>query len=271
MPELPEVETIRRQLCDAGVQGHSVVTLEVEWPRTVDPLSPTQFRKKMIGKTIEEVSRYGKWLIFKLNGDENMLVHLRMTGGFYLSHGQLKKGPYDRVVFQLSDGLNLHFRDPRKFGRIKLGVAPVGLGPDALEITEESFLNMLLKRKRALKVVLLDQSQIAGIGNIYADEALFQARLHPSRLASTLSKKEKRNLYDAVVSVIRAGVDNGGTSLGSGKGNYVDLNGNSGGFREQAKAYGRARKPCTVCATPLKKITVAQRTTVFCPACQPER
>lgn len=268
MPELPEVETIRRQLCEAGVQGCTIEKTTIGWPRTVEPLSPAAFRKKVVGRIIERVSRHGKWLIFELNCDDNVLVHFRMTGGFYLSNGSLKKGPYDRAIFQLSGGLNLHFRDPRKFGRIRLGIFPQGLGPDALEITARPFFQTLEKSNRRLKTLLLDQSFIAGVGNIYADEALFEARLHPERRAATLTDDEMLALYNSVTHVIRKGVENGGTSLGDGQGNYTDLNGNSGGFREKAKAYGRAGQPCVVCGTPLEKTTVAQRTTVFCTHCQ---
>jgi len=126
----------------------------------------------------------------------------------------------------------------------------------------------LEKKNRGLKVLLLDQSFIAGVGNIYADEALFEARLHPERRSSSLSAEETEALYKAVKRVIKAGVRNGGTSLGDGQGNYTDLNGKSGGHREKVKVYGRAGQPCVVCGTPLEKITLAQRTTVFCPECQ---
>jgi formamidopyrimidine-DNA glycosylase len=263
MPELPEVETIRRQLCEAGVAGRTIEDVSVSWPRTVDPLSVDAFREKVCGKKVEAVSRHGKWLIVELDGIDNLLVHLRMTGGF-----SFNSGPHDRVVFQLSGGVNLYFRDPRKFGRMKLDVFPLGLGPDALEITPRPFFQTLEKSKRMLKPLLLDQSFVAGLGNIYADEALFAARLRPDRNASTLSEDEELALYYGITNVIRAAVENGGTSLGDGQGNYTDLNGNSGGHSEKAKVYGRAGKPCVECGNTLEKTTLAQRTTVFCPHCQ---
>jgi formamidopyrimidine-DNA glycosylase len=268
MPELPEVETIRRQLCTAGVKGRVIEKVHVEWPRTVEPLSPAAFRKEVTGRTIERLSRHGKWLIIELDAIDNLLIHLRMTGGFYLSEGALKKGPHDRAILQLSGGLNLHFRDPRKFGRMRLGVFPLGLGPDAMEITARPFFQTLEKTNRGLKTLLLDQSFIAGVGNIYADEALFEAKLHPLRKAQSLSEDEKLALYYAVTNVIRSAVENGGTSLGDGQGNYTDLNGNSGGNSDKAKVYGRAGQPCVICDTPLEKTTVAQRATVFCAHCQ---
>ena len=268
MPELPEVETIRRQLCAAGVEGCVIEKTSILWPRTVEPLSPAAFRKQVAGRTIEKLSRHGKWLIFELDGENNLLVHLRMTGGFYLSQGALKKGPYDRAVLQLSGGLNLHFRDPRKFGRWRLAIAPEGLGPDLLTVTKKEVFQSLEKKNRGLKALLLDQSFVAGVGNIYADEALFEARLHPERRVSSLSTDECNVLFKAVKRVIWAGVRNGGTSLGDGQGNYTDLNGNSGGHREKVKVYGRVGCPCVVCGDPLCKTTVAQRTTVFCTHCQ---
>lgn len=268
MPELPEVETIRRQLCAAGVEGRVIEKVSIHWARTVEPFTPAAFRRKVDGCKIEKLSRHGKWLIFELNGQSNLLVHLRMTGGFYLSEGKVKKGSHDRAVFQLSGGLNLHFRDPRKFGRFRLADTPDGLGPDALTVTKKQFFQGLEKTNRILKALLLDQSFVAGVGNIYADEALFEARLNPCRRFGTLSEDEISRLWKAVTNVIRSAVENGGTSLGDGQGNYRDLNGNAGGNRDKAKVYGRAGQPCTACGNPLEKTTVSQRTTVFCSLCQ---
>ncbi|MEI7851264.1 MAG: bifunctional DNA-formamidopyrimidine glycosylase/DNA-(apurinic or apyrimidinic site) lyase [Kiritimatiellales bacterium] len=334
MPELPEVETIRRQLCAAGVEGRVIEKVHIEWPRTVEPLTPSAFCKAVQGHKLEKIDRHGKWLIFRLDhynpprarrnekeptpayshpsngGDQkdpenfhsvipsdggvperrggslNLLIHLRMTGGFYLSQGELKKGKHDRAILQLSGGLNLHFRDPRKFGRWKLvpggfrsvetvsggdGAPPsriAGLGPDALTVTKAEFLSGLENQNKTLKALLLDQSFVAGIGNIYADEALFEARLDPRRKSGSLSDAEKLALYKAVTKVIKAGVRNKGTSLGDGQGNYVDLNGEAGGHREKVKVYGRTGQPCTVCGQPLHKTKIAQRTTVFCARCQ---
>jgi len=268
MPELPEVETIRRQLCAAGVEGRTIEKVYIEWPRTVEPLTPSAFCKKVQGHKLEEIGRHGKWLIFRLDGNENLLVHLRMTGRFYLTQGTLKKGKHDRAILQLSGGLNLHFRDPRKFGRWRLAASIEGLGPDALTVTKKEFFQCLDGQNKVLKALLLDQSFVAGVGNIYADEALFEARLDPRRKSGTLSDAEKLALYKAVTKVIKAGVRNKGTSLGSGQGNYVDLNGEAGGHREKVKVYGRAGQPCVVCGQPLHKIQIAQRTTVFCARCQ---
>lgn len=263
MPELPEVETIRRQLVSAGIVGKTIEKVSNHWKRTVEPLTPAAFRKKIQGRKIEAISRHGKWLIFEFDDIDNLLVHLRMTGGFSFQPGQ-----HDRVVFQFTDGTRLYFRDPRKFGRMRIAPFPLGLGSDALEIAPRGFFQALEKTSRSLKPLLLDQSFVAGIGNIYADEALFAARLRPDRKANTLSEEEKTALYWAITNVMKVAVENGGTSLGTGQGNYVDLNGNSGGHSEKAKVYGRAGEACTVCGTTLEKIKLAQRATVFCPHCQ---
>jgi formamidopyrimidine-DNA glycosylase len=268
LPELPEVETIRRQLCDAGVEGLQIESVSIGWRRVVEPLSPAQFAQRVRGRVIRHLDRYGKWLVFELDGAENLLVHLRMTGGFYMTRGRVKKGPHDRAVIQLSTGLNLHFRDPRKFGRWRLGELPNELGPDALSVTRKEFFQRLEGRNKVLKALLLDQSFIAGVGNIYADEALFEAQIDPRRRSNSLSIDEKARLYKAVRKVIRAGVRNKGTSLGKGQGNYVDLNGESGGYREKVKVYGRAGLPCVVCGQLLSKTQIAQRTTIFCSNCQ---
>jgi formamidopyrimidine-DNA glycosylase len=287
MPELPEVETIRRQLCYAGVEGRIIRKAHIEWPRTVEPLTPSAFCKQVQGRKLEQIDRHGKWLIFRLDGKENLLVHLRMTGGFYLTQGALKKGLHDRAILQLSGGLNLHFRDPRKFGRFRLesdggfrsvetvsggdGAPPSrisGLGPDALTVTKKEFSRSLEGQNKILKALLLDQSFVAGVGNIYADEALFEARLDPRRKSGSLSDVERLALYKAVTKVIKAGVRNKGTSLGDGQGNYVDLNGEAGGHREKVKVYGRAGQPCVICGQPLHKTQITQRTTVFCAHCQ---
>ena len=268
MPELPEVETIRRQLCAAGVEGRVIETVQIEWPRTVDPLTPEQFRQTAQGCRLEKIGRHGKWLIFELDREENLLVHLRMTGGFYLTHGAFTPGPHDRAILQLSGRLNLHFRDPRKFGRWRLAASIDGLGPDALTVTKKQFLHAFERQSKVLKALLLDQSFVAGVGNIYADEALFEARLDPRRRSGSLLESERAALWKAVRHVIEAGVRNGGTSLGAGQGNYVDLNGEAGGHREKVKVYGRAGEPCIVCGQPLHKTQIAQRSTVFCVRCQ---
>jgi len=269
MPELPEVETIARQLRAREVEGRSIISVMVRWERTVEPLSVTRFSKELRGTTIEEVSRLGKWLMFALSSGKTVMIHLRMSGSFSMSPSD-----HDRIVLKLSDGLTLYYRDTRKFGRWHLVEDPQAilskLGPDALtrRFTRAYFSAAMRRHHRMIKPLILDQSIIAGLGNIYADEALWEARIHPQRLSDSLSADELDALFNAIKHVLRVGVRNRGTSLGAGKTNYRDVEGESGGHREKVKAYGRAGKPCKRCNMGLVKTVVAQRGSTFCPACQ---
>jgi formamidopyrimidine-DNA glycosylase len=269
MPELPEVETIARQLRDRGVEGRKILSVQVNWPRTVEPLSVAMFSKRILGTTILGISRVGKWMMFHLSSGQRIMIHLRMAGGF-----SMEPGPHDRLVLELSDGLTLHYRDTRKFGRWKLVDDPqtiLGkLGPDALtrRFTLRYFNEAMRSHHRMIKPLILDQSIMAGLGNIYADEALWAAQIHPMRRSDSLSAAEVEALFKAIRHVLTLGVRNRGTSLGDGQTNYRDVEGESGGHRGQVKAYGRTGKPCTRCGTRLEKIVVAQRGTHFCPVCQ---
>ncbi len=269
MPELPEVETIARQLRARGIEGRKIVSVKVNWAHTVEPLPATAFCRKVQGTTINEISRVGKWMLFSLDSGQTIMVHLRMAGSFSMA-----PGAHDRVVLKLSGGLNLHYRDTRKFGRWKLVDDPLSilgkLGPDALtrRFNLNYFSAELNRRRRMIKPLILDQSFVAGLGNIYADEALWEAGIHPERLADSLSAAEQKALFLAIRHVLKVGVKNRGTSLGEGKTNYRDVEGESGGHREEVKAYGRAGKPCERCKTTLEKTVVAQRGTTYCPQCQ---
>lgn len=269
MPELPEVETIVRQLRARGVEGRKILSVQVNWARTVEPLSVARFSRELEGKAITSISRVGKWMMLSLDSGKTIMIHLRMSGSF-----SMEQGRYDRLVVKLSGGLNLHYSDIRKFGRWKLVDDPCEvldrLGPDALtrNFTQARFSKAMRRRHRMVKPLLLDQSIVAGLGNIYADEALWEAMIHPERLSDSLSDDELGNLFKAIKRVLKAGVRNRGTSLGDGKANYRDVEGQSGGHRERVKAYGRAGTPCNRCQTPLEKTVVAQRGTTFCPVCQ---
>lgn len=269
MPELPEVETIARQLRARGIEGRKIRSVEVRWPKTVEPLSAEAFSRALIGATITAISRTGKWLVFSLSTGMSILVHLRMSGSF-----SLEPGSHDRIVLTLSGGVALHYRDTRKFGRWKLVADPAvmlaGLGPDALTegFSLEGFKTAMRSHHRMVKPLLLDQSIVAGLGNIYVDEALWESQIHPERRSDALSDVELARLYRAIRHVLETGVRNGGTSLGDGKTNYRDVEGQSGGHREKVKAYGRTGQPCERCGTALAKTVVAQRGTHFCPVCQ---
>ncbi len=269
MPELPEVETIVRQLRARGVEGREILSVEVDWSRTVEPLSVASFSKQIRGTTINEIYRVGKWMLFSLSSGKTIMIHLRMAGSF-----SMKPGQHDRIVLELFGGLSLHYRDTRKFGRWKLVDDPqviLGkLGPDALtrRFTRTYFSEAMSLRHRMIKPLILDQSVVAGLGNIYADEALWKSKIHPERRSDSLTDAELEKLFNAIKYVLRIGVKNRGTSLGDGKTNYRDVEGESGGHREKVKAYGRSGKPCERCKTVLKKTVVAQRGTTFCPNCQ---
>jgi len=269
MPELPEVETIARQLRARGVEGRKILSVKINWARTVEPLSAALFSKQVRGTTIDKLSRVGKWMLFSLSSGKTLVVHLRMAGSFSMEAGQ-----HDRIVLKLSDGLTLYYRDTRKFGRWRLVDDPQAilgkLGPDALtqRFSFNYFCAAMRKRHRMVKPLILDQSIVAGLGNIYADEALWEAKIHPERRSDSLTEAELETLFKAIKHVLRVGVKNRGTSLGEGKTNYRDVEGEAGGHREMVKAYGRSGKPCVRCGIPLEKIVVAQRGTTFCPACQ---
>jgi formamidopyrimidine-DNA glycosylase len=227
------------------------------------------FSAAICGTTLEQISRVGKWLVFSLGSGQSILVHLRMAGSF-----SMEPSEYDRVVLELSGGLVLYYRDTRKFGRWKLVDDPneiLGkLGPDALteRFTLAYFGQAVQTRHRKIKPLILDQSVVAGLGNIYADEALWEAKIHPERSASSLKDSEVGNLFAAIRHVLSMGVENRGTSLGEGKTNYRDVDGETGDHRAEVKAYGRGGKPCERCGTALVKTVVAQRGTTFCPVCQ---
>ncbi len=269
MPELPEVETIARQLRARGVEGREILSVKISWAKTIAPFTTAQFAKRVCGTTIIQISRVGKWMMFSLSSGQTLMIHLRMAGSF-----STEKGPHDRIVMQLSDGLDLYYRDTRKFGRWKLVDDPNAilgkLGPDALtrRFSLNYFSEAVQKRHRMIKPLILDQSVVAGLGNIYADEALWESGIHPERLSDSLTADERGALFKAIKHVLKIGVKNRGTSLGNGKTNYRDVEGASGGHREMVKAYGRGGKPCVRCKTPLVKTTVAQRGTTFCPSCQ---
>ncbi|WP_372796120.1 bifunctional DNA-formamidopyrimidine glycosylase/DNA-(apurinic or apyrimidinic site) lyase [Pontiella sp.] len=269
MPELPEVETIASQLRGRGVEGKTILSVKVNWAPTIEPLSPVQFSRAVAGRSIDSISRVGKWLMFALSSGQTLMVHLRMAGSF-----SLEQGSHDRIVVELSGGQTLYYRDTRKFGRWKLVDDPQlilqALGPDALtrSFSRDYFSKQMKRRGRSVKPTLLDQSVVAGLGNIYVDEALWYAGIHPERRSDSLSDEELGNLFRAIKKVLRQGIKNRGTSLGDGKTNYRQVDGDSGENRGEVKAYGKSGTPCSRCKTPLEKIVVAQRGTTFCPACQ---
>lgn len=291
MPELPEVETVARDL-QRWVAGARIADAEVRWDRTIAHPQPAQlFVDQVRGARIAHVGRRAKSVLIHLDDGRVMTVALRMTGALIVVTPGTPDDPYARVVFRLVDGRELRYRDVRKFGRIGLweggglrsrrrGRSRVAEprvpyrvgdvfgrhGPEPLATTFSAarFADRLRGRSARLKTLLLDQSFIAGVGNIYADEALWRARLHPLRPADTLAPDEVRRLHRAIRSVLRQGIANRGASFSD----YVDAAGEAGENAERLMVYRRTGDPCYRCGRPIQRIVVGQRSTHFCPRCQ---
>ncbi len=271
MPELPEVETLARELRDVLV-GRGIVGVEVRWPRTVAAPDPETFARRLAGRRVLEVRRRGKWLLLGLDGEEWLLVHLRMSGRLAVEDAGAPEDPHTRVVFHLEDGRRLRFSDPRKFGRMALTARPEdwlgGLGPEPLDpaLTPERLVGMLRGRRVRLKPLLADQRFLAGLGNIYADEVLWRAGLHPLRRADTLTPEETARLHGAIREVLEEAVARRGTTLADRR--YVLPDGRPGEFAAHLAVYGREGAPCPRCGAPIVRARVGGRSAHFCPRCQ---
>jgi formamidopyrimidine-DNA glycosylase len=272
MPELPEVETIRRTLLER-VLGLVITEVKILWPPVAQNWQERIFAEVVTGRSIESIERRGKYLLFSLDEGWSLVAHLRMTGRLnYYSCGQVPER-HTHLVFSLSQG-ELHFSDVRKFGRIQLmptdtrslsaSLTKLGPEPLAADFTADILGNRLASKKTNLKAALLDQRVLAGLGNIYADEALFRAGLAPERKACSLSADETRKLHGAIREVLNAGISARGTSFRD----YRDANGQEGSFQALLQVYGRGTQPCLKCGRPLAKMRIAGRTTVFCINCQ---
>lgn len=269
MPELPEVETVVRQLRKRSIEGQEILDIKIYWKPMIQPLNQKEFYEKVRFQRIIKIERYGKWIIFYLSNNKYLCIHLRMSGNFLG-----KPSKYDRAKILLSEGINLYFKDPRKFGRWilldNIDLILSRLGPDAVseKFTLSYFENKLITSKRMIKPFLLDQSFIAGIGNIYADEALWLAKIHPKKNSNLLTENERKDLYASIKEVLRIGIKNKGTSLGKGKSNFKHHDGKYGKNKDIVKAYGRGGLACERCQKILEKIYVAQRGTTICSSCQ---
>jgi formamidopyrimidine-DNA glycosylase len=302
MPELPEVETIRRKLRDGvprtttadqpnGVRedslaryhagsrqtglepaspsliGKRIQRAELLWEGTLAEPAPDEFYLRILGQTITDFGRRAKYLLIHLSED-TLVVHLRMSGDLLVEEESDPIAPHHRFILYFTDGVRLAFNDTRKFGRVWLLDDPTPLlaklGPEPLDgsLTSEDFYTRLKTRRRQLKPLLLDQSFIAGIGNIYADEALHRARLHPQTLAASLTPAQAATLLESIRYVLQAGIEANGAS--------IDWVYRGGEFQNQFQVYQRADEPCYRCGTPIRRIVVGQRGTHFCPQCQPE-
>ena len=267
MPELPEVETIKNELAP-HIIGHTITGVTLFWEGIVRQPPVEEFCSRLIGQTITGVERRGKYLIFGLSSSELLIIHLKMTGSLLL------KPPdrFVRAIIQLDDGKKIYFRDPRKFGVMWLvkDKNTIGdkLGPEPLEddFTTKIMAEALKKRTAPIKALLCDQGLVAGIGNMYADEALFLAKIHPLRPGKSLSKAEIKRLHRAIQQVLSAAIGDKGASVDT----YFRPGGEIGTAHFQFRvAHGRGRS-CPVCGTPLERIPVRNRGSYFCPKCQPE-
>jgi formamidopyrimidine-DNA glycosylase len=304
MPELPEVEYTARQL-RAAIMGATIREAHVFWERSIGHPDLPDFLAQVANRRIEGVRRRGKYLVLDLSGELILTIHRRMTGNFLLLPpgwsldcslrerdplAWSTRGPtyhldsqcgtsyshelaYCRVSFEFTDGRCLLYTDPRKFGRIALwpreneeeALGGLGLEPLGDEFRAEDLALALAKRRGAIKQILLDQAVIAGVGNIYADEALFYAGIHPLRRADTLTSAEVQALHEGIVSVLRLGIEHGGTSFND----YRDLWGEAGDNYDHVLVYQRDGQPCPRCGTPIERSIIAQRSSHYCPSCQP--
>lgn len=271
MPELPEVETTVRQI-RPQVVGRRVVGVEVDWRPALGGVSLGRFRRGVVGSRVERVWRRAKYLVFDLDGAGCLVGHLRMTGRLRVLEGSQDPGPHSRLRLALDDGRVLHFLDLRKFGRLVHTTRPeeilAGLGPEPLGdgFTRRWLRSALRARRRQLKPLLLDQSFLAGLGNIYADESLHRARLHPRRLASRLIPAAADRLHTAIREVLAAAIELQGSTF---DGFYRTPEGKPGRYQREFSVYGRTGEPCPTCGRPIRRIVVAQRGTHLCTRCQP--
>jgi len=270
MPELPEVETIARVLRKGGpsgpaITGKTITGVQVSWPKTVAVPDGQAFKKLIIGQKILDIGRRAKYLVFKLDVD-TLVIHLRMSGDLLVGYTGEQLGNHVRVSFELDDEWQLAFNDTRKFGRIWLLEDPQTLfhklGPEPFDpaLTGQAFWQRLQRYRRQIKPLLLDQSFIAGIGNIYADEALHLSKIHPQSQADNLSREQAENLIRNIQLVLKEGIRRNGAS--------IDWVYRGGDFQNYFRVYQQTGEPCVTCSTPIERIVVGQRGTHFCPICQ---
>ncbi len=271
MPELPEVETVKNELLP-HVIGRRIMGITLFWEGIVREPSVEEFRSRLIGQEITGITRHGKYLFFSLSSDDLLLIHLKMTGSLIIGRHSSEPPRHTRAIIHLDKDTDIFFRDPRKFGLMRLVRDKKNiinkLGPEPLEadFTTRVLAQLLSRRKAPLKALLLDQSIIAGIGNMYTDEALFQAKIHPLRPGESLSQEEIKRLHSAIQKVLRAAIGNKGASVA----NYLRPDGTPGTAHFEFKVAHGTGKHCANCGTQIKRIVVRNRGTYICPKCQVE-
>ncbi len=264
MPELPEVETFARQLKPELV-GKKILAADLRWNRTLATPSPKKFKELIQKQKILDVGRRAKFINIQLT-DFNLLIHLRMTGDLLIRDSTIRPAKHDRLILKLSGNQSLAFNDARKFGRVWLTANTVDvfgrLGPEPFskEFTAKWLYAALQQKNRQLKPLLLDQTFIAGLGNIYTDEALHMAKLHPVATSASVTAEQAKALHEAIRKVLKAGIKHNGASF--------DWAYRGGQFQHYFRVYDQEGKPCPVCGTEIQKILVGQRGTHYCPQCQ---
>lgn len=260
MPELPEVETVRRGLAPF-IEGRAIVTFKLNRPDLRRAI-PKDLAEITTGRKVTSLRRHGKTMIWEIEGGRDLAWHLGMSGSFRVNSGAKK---HDHIVINLNDGTEIRFNDPRRFGALDYAKDLPGIDPMTTEFTPSAFAGMLEGRKTPIKAALLDQNLVTGIGNIYACEALFHGDIHPAAPAGAIPKASVKKLHMAIGTVLNEAITSGGSSLRD----HVMVNGEAGKFQHHFKVYGRAGKPCSRCGTAIERMKQAGRSTFFCPQCQP--
>lgn len=272
MPELPEVEVVARSLAPQLMGRTFTGVTKLDWERMIETPDPAAFRELIIGRRVSAVGRRAKWVLIRLDSDWTLAIHLRMSGHLVVQDATSAPDQYTHLVLALDDGRQLFFEDQRKFGRVRL-LDPIGLaalhnahGPEPLDpgFTPDILAAMLARHRTKLKPLLLDQTQIAGLGNIYVSEALWIAQLHPLLPAAATPTERIPALHAAIQRVLEQAIANEGSSLR----NYRDGYGRRGTNQEHFLVYNQTGAPCRRCGTPIERIVVAQRSTFYCPSCQ---
>ncbi len=267
MPELPEVETVKNEIAP-HIIGRTVKGISLPWPGIIRDPAPDEFIQRITGQRIQDIHRHGKYLLLPLSGGEFLVIHLKMTGA--LISGNTAIPPHTRAIIHLDNGQNIYFRDPRKFGVLKLikdaSEITDKLGPEPLtdSFTAEVLAARLRGRKAPIKAVLLDQKLVAGVGNMYADEALYAAGIHPEEIAGNLKNRQIKRLYESIRQVLTDGLAAKGASIV----NYMRPDGTPGTAHLLFKVAHAQQKTCGKCGGDVKRIVVRGRGTYYCPKCQ---
>ncbi len=272
MPEMPEVETVRRGLNQIA-DGQQIIGIDVNYGKTIEN-DVEEFREALVGQTIEHVDRRGKYLLFRFSNHLTMISHLRMEGSYFKQQTGTPVDKHTHVIFHFKNGTDLCYRDTRKFGRMRLvttgeemnygGLRTIGPEPTEQDFKLDYFERILHKSRGKIKPFLLNQSHVAGLGNIYCDEVLWMSKINPEQAANTLTHEQAKTLRENIIKEIATATEHKGTTVHT----YKNAFGDAGGFQDYLKAYDHGGEKCPRCGTKMVKIKVAQRGTTYCPHCQ---